>query len=303
MAAVVTGASGFIGTALVSALARRGPVTGIDRFPPRAALDGVTHITADLHDHDPAVTAALAGADVVYHLAGCGDVRDARPDADLHRFRDNGLAAAAVLAAVPQEIPVLVASSSSVYGGSRDRLPCKETDPVDPLGGYARSKVLVEQICAGRAGSGGRVVVFRPFTVAGEGQRPGMAFSRWITAAREGRPLRMLGSPDRTRDITDVRQMADALIDLAAAHESAPPLVNIGTGKAQRLGDMIAAVGRVLGVDVEIDSEPAESVEVEHTLADTTLLRSVIGWSPLTDLDDLVARQAAMMDRGLQAAR
>jgi len=181
------------------------------------------------------------------------------------------------------------------YGGSRDGLKCAESDQLNPLGGSARSKVLVEQICAGRAAAGGRVTVFRPFTVAGEGQRPGMAFSQWIKAAQEGRPLRLLGSPDRTRDITDVRQMAKALIDLAAADRAGRTVgtVNIGTGHALKLGDLIAAVGRVLGRPIEVEQVPAEVVEVEHTLADTTLLEQTIGWAPRTDLDDLVARQVA----------
>lgn len=293
MVAVVTGSAGFIGRTLVEQLAERGPVVGIDRLTVADLPAGVTHITAELLDPRPDVAAAFASADIVFHLAGCGDVRDARPDADMHRFRDNGLAAAAVLAAAPAAVPVLVASSSSIYGGSVGGRPSAETDEPVPKGGYARSKVLVEQICAGRAAAGGRVAVFRPFTVAGEGQRPGMAFSRWIAAARRGEPLRMLGSPDRSRDITDVRQMAQALVDLGDVELAGGSVgtVNVGTGTGQRLGDLIAAVGRVLGMPLEIDEQPADVVEVEHTLADTTRLRSLIGWAPHTDLDALVARQ------------
>lgn len=296
MVAVVTGAAGFIGRILVAELASRGrTVVGIDRLPSPDAPAGTTHLTAELLDSDSGVHRAFAEAEVVFHLAGCGDVRDPRPDAEMHRFRDNGLATAAVLAAVPPDTTLLVASSSSVYGGSRGSRPCHEDDPLDPLGGYARSKVLVEQLCAARAGAGGRVTVFRPFTVAGEGQRPGMAVSRWIGAAKEGRPLRLLGSPDRSRDITDVRQVARALIDLAEveSHGAGIGVVNLGTGVGQRLGDLIAAVGRVLDVPVEIVVEAAEPVEVEHTLAATERLRKCIGWVPSTDLDDLVARQVA----------
>jgi nucleoside-diphosphate-sugar epimerase len=301
MTAVVTGASGFIGRILVAELAGSGPVIGIDRRPADAATGGSVHLTADLLVPDDAVHNALSCADVVFHLAGCGDVRDPRPDADMHRYRDNGLATAAVLATVPPQTPVFVASSSSVYGGSRDGRPCHEDDAVNPLGGYARSKVLVEQIAAGRRAAGGNVVVFRPFTVAGEGQRPGMALSRWIVAAREDRPLRVFGSLDRTRDITDVRQMAAALIDLAAAErdQELPLIINIGTGQHQRLGELVEAVGVVLGRPIEIEVVDAEKVEVEHTLASTDRLRTAIGWAPKTDLLDLVARQVEALDRGL----
>ena len=218
MVAVVTGAAGFIGRILVADLAASGPVVGIDK---RQILDmpaGATHVTADLLDNRSDVNDLLSGADLVFHLAGCGDVRDPRPDADAHRFRDNGLATAAVLAVVPLDTPLIVASSSSVYGGSRSGRPSHESDKLNPLGGYARSKVLVEQLCAGRADSGGRVTIVRPFTVAGEGQRPGMAFSRWIAAARDGRPLRLLGSPDQcSRHLPHVGNVSRALVDLGQA--------------------------------------------------------------------------------------
>lgn len=294
MVAVVTGAAGFIGRVLTTELSRLGPVIGVDRSPVEPQVSGVTHLTADLLEHSPEVRKALAEADVVFHLAGCGDVRDSRPDAETHRFRDNGLATATVLTLTPSRTPVFVASSSSVYGGSIDGRPSDERDAVHPLGGYARSKVLVEQLCAGRAGAGGAVTVFRPFTVAGEGQRPGMAFSRWIAAAKEGKPLRMLGSPERSRDITDVRQVAQALVDLATAWDQGRrvDLVNIGTGRGFRLGDLVDAVGRALGISIDVEMEPAEVVEVEHTLAATGRLRDLIGWVPSTDLDELVSRQA-----------
>lgn len=290
MAAVVTGAAGFVGRTLVRELAERGAVVGVDRLP-QEPLPGLVTLTADLLDQDGAVRDALAGADVVFHLAGCPDVRDLRPDAGEWRYRDNVLATAAVLAAVPLRTPLLVASSSSVYGGTRPGRPSRETNRLRPRGGYARSKALLEHVCEGRRHAGGEVLVVRPFTVAGEGQRPGMALSRWIEAARCRRPLRLLGSPDRSRDLTDVRHTVAALVDLAGS--GARGTVNLGTGTGRTLAEIVGAVERVLDVEVATEVVHAHRVEVAHTLADTRLLRRMIGWLPETDLDDLVARQAA----------
>ncbi|MQA17122.1 MAG: NAD-dependent epimerase/dehydratase family protein [Pseudonocardiaceae bacterium] len=290
MVTVVTGAAGFIGRMLVRELAACGPVVGVDRLP-QPHLPGVPTLTADLLDHDEEVRDTLAGADAVYHLAGCPDVRDDRPDAGEWRYRDNVLATAAVLAAVPLRTPLLVTSSSSVYGGTRGRRPCAESDRLRPRGGYARSKAVLEQLCEARRHAGGRALVVRPFTVAGEGQRPGMALSRWIEAARAGRPLRLIGSPGRTRDLTDVRQVVAALRDLAAS--GADGTVNLGTGVGRTLAEIVDAIARTLGIEVGTEVVPAHRVEVPHTLADTRLLRRLIGWAPQTDLDALVARQAA----------
>lgn len=288
MVAVVTGAAGFIGQVLVDELAQSEPVIAIDREP-MVQFDGVTAITADLLDNAPRVRAALAGADVVYHLAGCPDVRDPRPEAEELRYRDNVLATAALLSVVPLDTPLVVTSSSSVYGGATAGRPSAETDPLRPRGGYAQSKHLVEQLCEGRLRAGGLVCTTRPFTVAGEGQRPGMAVSRWIAAAHDGRPLPLYGSPQRSRDLTDVRDAARALMALAAAR--ARGLINIGTGVGHTIEMIATVVCEVLGVPPRFVVEPGHPAEVEETLADTTRLRELIGWVPHTDLYALITRQ------------
>jgi nucleoside-diphosphate-sugar epimerase len=288
---IVTGAAGFIGQALVRALLDTGEtVIGIDRRPQRPE-PGLTVITADLVERAEPVRAALAAADRVFHLAGCPGVRDAGPDIEARRHRDNVLATAAVLAAVPARTPLVVTSSSSVYGGAVHGRPSAEGDPPRPRGGYARSKIDAERLCLARIETGARIAIARPFTVAGEGQRPDMALSQWIAAARAGRPLRLLGSDLRTRDVTDVRHAASALIDLT--ERGAQGLVNIGSGVGQTLRAMIAAVAAALDTDVRTFVVPASHVEPSDTLADVRTLRARIGWTPQTDLPALVARQVA----------
>lgn len=289
MTAVVTGAAGFVGRTLVQRLLAIGePVVGIDRVPQAERL-GLTVLTADLCDFDERVSAALGGADAVFHLAGCPGVRDPRPDIDTLRHRDNVLATAAVLATVPAATPLVVTSSSSVYGNARSGRASREGDRLCPRGGYAQSKVTVERLCGQRLSAGGRIVVARPFTVAGEGQRPDMALARWIAAARSGQPLRLLGSPERTRDVTDVRQVAQALVALAGSAAQGP--VNVGTGQTHSLARMVAAVARAVDVELRTQLVPADPAEVADTRADTARLRRLIGWVPHTDLDQLVARQ------------
>jgi len=284
MAVVVTGAAGFLGRALVPALVAGGiAVVAIDRRP-LPATPGVVALRADLLADDPAVAAALAGADAVFHLAGRPGVRDAGPAADAARIRDNVLATATVLDLVPRDVPLVVTSSSSVYGGAAGR-PSREDDPLRPLGAYARSKAMVEQLCTGRP-----VAVLRPFTVAGEGQRPDMALARWIAAVRAGRPIRILGSPARTRDVTDVRDLVLA-VRLAAERGVTGPL-NVGTGRPRTLAELAGAVCRALDAPAELVVGPAAAVEPATTWADTTRLGRTLGFVPVTDLDALVARQA-----------
>ena len=214
------------------------------------------------------------------HRAGCGDPP----------LGDNVVATELVAAAVPRHVPLLVTSSSSVYGGAVRGRPSSECDLLAPRGGYAASKVAAEERCAIRAAQGGHVCVARPFTVAGERQRPDMALARWLDAGRRGAPLLVFGSTARRRDVTDVRQVARALLELLERGATGP--VNVGTGRSVTLGEMIVAVGRALGRRPEVRVVEAAADEVAANLADVRRLRHLLGWTPETDLEAVVERQA-----------
>jgi nucleoside-diphosphate-sugar epimerase len=299
MSVVVTGAAGFIGAHLVARLLADGQaVIGIDRRP--GIPLGAVPLRAELSLPDDDVRSALAEADAVFHLAGCPGVRERSGDIGMRRLRDNVLAGEQILALTPATTPLVVVSSSSVYGGARPGLdgrlrPCGEDDALSPRGGYARSKETLEQRCAARAAAGGHVLVTRPFTVAGEGQRPDMALSRWIDAARAGAPLRVYGSADRRRDVTDVRDVVEGLV--RGAEREVTGTVNLGTGVGHRLADLAAAVLRTVGSPAPLLVESASPVEPPATLADTRRCHDLLGFTPRTDLDALVARQAAAQSR------
>ena len=227
---------------------------------------------------DAEAAAVLGHATAVVHLAGCPGVRDDRPDAGRWRWRDNVLATQAVLDATPRDVPLVVTSSSSVYGGAGSPTApraCRETDTRRPRGGYARSKAAVEDLCAAASAAGRPVGVLRPFTVAGEGQRPDMALARWIEAVRAGRPVHVFGSLDRRRDVTDARDVARAAA--AALSRGLDGPCNVGTGTTHRLGDLLDAVVDVVGRPADVRVVPAAREEVAATRADTTRCHDVLG--------------------------
>lgn len=294
MSVVVTGAAGFIGRHLSARLLADGRrVVGIDRRADMPA--GVVPLLGDLCEPDDAMRTAFAEAEAVFHLAGCPGVRDRSAEVARRRLRDNVVATERVLALTPPGTTLVVTSSSSVYGGARlgaaGPRACRESDRPAPLGGYARSKLELERRCAARAERGGHVAVVRPFTVVGEGQRPDMALARWLAAGRAGRPLLVLGSPERRRDLTDVRDVVEGLV--RAATRAVDGTLNLGTGHGHSLAQMIGAVRAALRTDVALELAPAPAVEPAATLADTSRCRRLLGFVPSTDLLDVVARQAA----------
>jgi nucleoside-diphosphate-sugar epimerase len=285
---VVTGSAGFIGRHLITRLVSQGhQVTGLDRQP--SAGDGLhQYLRCELTELGDEAREPLTCANAVIHLAGCPGVRDTAPHVEARRYRDNVAAVREVLSIVPTGVPVVVASSSSVYGGSLAGRPSAEHDVLAPRGGYARSKVMAEELCNKANKRGARVTVVRPFTVVGEGQRRDMALHRWLVAALNGQPLTILGPLDRTRDLADVHDVTNALINLV---EAAPgEVVNLGSGHPTSLTAMVRTVGEVTHTTPILRRVPASLDEVPHTLADVRKMVQITRRHPATDLHDVVTR-------------
>ncbi len=194
MSVVVTGAAGFLGRALVASLAADGiAVVAVDRRPApgrprRRRRCGPTCSTATR----PSTRRCGPPTRSSTWPAGPGVRDDRRRPSDAaratgQRARDGrGAGRRAGRHAAGRHL-VLVGVRRQPPAGRR-----READPLRPLGGVRRSKAAVELLCARPRR---RVAVLRPFTVAGEGQRPDMALARWI--ARASGPAGRSGSSAR----------------------------------------------------------------------------------------------------------
>jgi len=167
--ALVTGASGFIGGHLVEALAARGdkvrclvrPTSQVDRLQPL----GVELVYGDL-DEATDLRHAVAGVDVVYHVAG---LTSAFSLSRLMRVNGQGVGRIAQACAAQAHPPVLIAVSSlAAAGPARTGAVRVESDRPAPISHYGRSKRAGERAAEAFAG---RV----PITVV----RPGAVFGPW----------------------------------------------------------------------------------------------------------------------------
>jgi nucleoside-diphosphate-sugar epimerase len=167
--AFVTGATGFVGSHLVDALRRDGHVvTALVRNPARAAAleqPGITLIRGDLHSL-PALEAASAGQDVIFHVAGAVAARSLTEY--MHANRDgtaNLLAAAAAAGGSPR---LVLVSSGAAGGPTRPGHPARGDEQPHPVTWYGQSKLAAEEVV--RASSLPWVIV-RPPTVYGPRDR------------------------------------------------------------------------------------------------------------------------------------
>ena len=304
MRCLVTGSAGFIGAHLARRLVDDGhEVVGIDCLRPnydvaekKANLDWVGAI--DQRDVDLSadpLDEVVAGAEVVFHLAGQPGVRDSWGDGLAAYARDNVLATERLLVAAQAAgvRRVVLASSSSIYGEAA-RFPCREDDLPRPHSPYGVTKLAAEHLGLAHAHNDGLpVVALRYFSVYGPRQRPDMGLRRLFEAVATGAAFPRYGDGSQVRDLTYVGDVVDAT--LAAAEGTVEPgtVLNVAGGSAVTLAELIQRVESITGREVQVDQRPPQPGDVARTGGDTTRIREVLGWAPATDLDDGLAQMAA----------
>ncbi|MFC8660628.1 NAD-dependent epimerase/dehydratase family protein [Streptomyces sp. NPDC057199] len=296
--AVVTGASGFIGSHLAHALVQAGTVViGVDRrdpatdrtaatnLAPLRTLPGYIHVAADLIGC--AIEPLLIDADAVFHLAAIPGVHPSWGPQFSDYVASNILATQRLLdAAVRMRIPrLIVASSSSVYGAT-DGGHSVETDHPQPASPYAVTKLAEEQLCLAHAAQPHcptSVVALRYFTVYGPRQRTDMFTHRALLSALTGQPLRLYGDGHHRRDFTYIDDAVAATIAAATAPD-AHGTINVGGGSNTSLLEVISIANSLVGRDIEVHQENPRHGDVLTTRAHPGRAQEVLGWQPQVDL-------------------
>jgi UDP-glucose 4-epimerase len=299
MNVLVTGAAGFIGSHLSAALLDAGDtVTGIDCFTdyyPRsvkeanlatlAARPGFSFVEGAIQSVD--LPALLRGKTHIFHLAGQAGVRKSwGRDFDVYITNNVEATQRLLEAAAGTAIERFVyASSSSVYGNNVP-LPMREEAYLQPLSPYGVSKLAGEHManlyCANH---GVPAVSLRYFTVYGPRQRPDMAFQRFFTAVKEGKPITIYGDGEQTRDFTFVGDIVAATI-AAGRQGRLGAVYNVGGGSRVTMNHVLELVGRVTGRPVTIQREPEQKGDMRHTYADTSRARQDLAFDPRTTLEE-----------------
>lgn len=313
---LLTGVAGFIGSHTALELLRRGlTVVGVDNFDPfyprlrkERNLQELTDLAKlagaegrlilkelDLTDQ-PQVKACFAEhrpAGVI-HLAAKAGVRPSIEDPAGY-MRANVVATSIVLQEAHQAgcARVVAASSSSVYGNS-PQVPFSETMDVSaPISPYAASKRACELLAGTHFHLTKQpVAMLRFFTVYGPRQRPDLAISKFIDLVASGKPIPMFGNGETSRDYTFIDDIVAGII---ASYERIDShgfrIWNLGNSQPVTLSEMIATVGRVVGLPAKIEPQPVMAGDVERTFADLTRAKAELDYDPKTTLEQGIAKQ------------
>jgi CDP-glucose 4,6-dehydratase len=308
--AFVTGAYGLLGSWLCRALLDRGVRVAVlerDVTPASAlALDGTeprcTVVRGDVRELD--LLERVLGeeeVDTVFHLAAQTVVGTAL-QSPLSTWETNVRGTWTVLEACRHHEAqrVVVASSDKAYG-AHDALPYREDHELRARFPYDVSKACADLIARSYWHSFGLpVAVTRCANLYGGGDlNRSRLIPEAVAAAIEGRPpvIRSDGSPER--DFLYVEDAVAACLGLADALDrdngTRGEAFNAGSGRSWSVREVVAAVCRAAGADVEPDIRGTGTPdgEIDRQLVDASRLRALTGWEPRVDLDEGLARTVA----------
>jgi UDP-glucose 4-epimerase len=281
---LVTGASGFIGSAVVVALADRGDhVVAVSRRPPPVAGPGISWVEADLRTY-AAWPALLDGVTTIYHFAWSSLPASSNQDPVADAY-DNIVGTLRLLEAVKAREGirfVFPSSGGTVYGRLRaDR--AAETHPTRPTCAYGVSKLAVENYLMLFASMWGLdAVTLRISNPYGPGQDTGRNFGAVTTFARcalTGEPITIYGDGSVVRDYLYISDLVDAVLR-AGQMRGGATVLNIGSGVGRSLNEVVSTISTVLGHPIEIRHLPARSFDVPVSVLDIACARMALTWSP-----------------------
>ncbi|MFE4543454.1 NAD-dependent epimerase/dehydratase family protein [Arthrobacter sp. NPDC056727] len=300
MKSLITGVAGFIGSKLASKLLEAGhEVIGLDSFSDyyderlkRQNLanisdsDKFSFVSGDLLNVD--LNELLRDVEYIFHQAGQPGVRKSWGDEFRIYSEANILATQRLLEAAKASGDLkrfVYASSSSIYGDA-ETFPTLESALPNPISPYGVSKLAAEHLVTlyGR-NFDVPTTSLRYFTVYGPGQRPDMAFTRFLTAALAGSEIRVFGDGNQVRDFTFVDDIVSANIAAASADSQYGAIYNVAGGSSVTVNEVLGTIERIHGNSLNVVHLPVIAGDVFRTGGSTELAGQDLGWKSTTDLE------------------
>jgi len=319
---LVTGGCGSIGSELARQLVRRGDEVVIIDNLSSGSMSNISDLrndvlcyVADICNPASGLAHVVSGVDAVFHLAASLGVKLIL-EKPIETMHNNVEGTRQVLEACSlRKTPVLVASTSEVYGLST-KIPFSEEDPI-VLGAstksrwsYANSKLHDEFMAlAYMEELGVPAIVTRYFNCTGPQQssRYGMVMPTFINQALKGKPITVHGDGTQSRCFADVRDTVKATM-LLMDRRAYGKVVNVGSQNEITIGELANLVKTRTGSDSEIEYIPYEQAysggyqDMARRVPNLSQLASLTGFVPITPVAEIIDRTIEWMERKSMAA-
>jgi UDP-glucuronate 4-epimerase len=305
MRILVTGGAGFIGSHLVEGLLAAGHEVVIlddfnDFYDPAIKHANIADFAKDVavHHADLRDNASVRNVfrrekfDTIVHLAARAGVRPSIQQPQL--YYDTNVTGTLHLLEAARVTGVerfIFASSSSVYGATKNIPFSEDQNLSQTLSPYGATKIAGEFLCSTYSHLYQiRIVALRYFTVYGPRQRPDLAIHQFTRRIYAGQPIDQFGDGTTRRDYTYVDDIIDGTV--AALGYDGPffDVFNLGESETIQLKDLICAIENALGKKAKINRLPEQSGDMPLTCADISKARKLLGFNPTTRFSDGLPR-------------
>ena len=291
---LITGAAGFLGSALAEHLAREGhQVRGLDDLStgdPKALSPDVHFTRGDVNDR-PKLWTLLQEVDCVYHLAA----RVSVPESVLYPREYNAVNVGGTVSLMEamRDVGVrrvILASSGAVYGDQGEQ-PLVESAIPDPRSPYAVSKVSAEHYVRTIGKLWGMdTVCLRIFNAYGPGQHLPPSHPpvvpHFLRQALRGGTLVAHGDGNQSRDYVFVDDVVSAMVAAATAPNINGLVINVGSGTETSVRDLIKKVSEAVGRETDSLFNATTSGGVSRMCADLSLAAQKLNYKPSIKLDE-----------------
>ena len=301
---LVTGVNGFVGHHVADQLHKMGiSVLGASNQPHiQEDLSGVVdeYISCDLTDPDSVAKIDLNGVDAIINLAGFAKVGDSIGQGELYNKVNIGVHTVLYQECLNQGVsPRIIAVSTGAVYDPLQPLPITEESKLaddDKTNEYTISKKLMEKAVAEFDSQGLDPIIVRPFNHTGPGQLPGFLIpdlgEQIEDSAKEGKPL-LVGNLETKRDYTDVRDVAEAYVELATCDRSKLKhrIYNICSGKSVAGTEILRLLAESFGyenVETEIDQKRIRANEIMDIYGSRDRITQDTGWEPKIPIEQMI---------------
>jgi UDP-glucose 4-epimerase len=289
---LITGAAGFLGSALANQLSREGhQVRGVDDLSsgdPGALYNDVHFTRGDVSDR-PKLWTLLQDVDCVYHLAARVLVAESLLYPREYNAVNVGGTVSLMEAMRDVGVGRVVFISSGAVYGDQGKQPLKEDAVPDPRSPYAVSKLAAEFYVRTIGGLWGiETVSLRVFNAYGPGQHlppshPPVIPS-FLRQGIRGGSLVVYSDGSQTRDFVYIDDVVRAMVAAATAPDINQKVINVGSGKETAIREVAEQVLQLTGKKAEILFTPRNDPGVSRMSADLTLAKEKLSFEARVDL-------------------